>query len=393
MAANQDHPQPEEQGKDNNSSTKAALKPDLSGLQSLQDHMEEIANFKDTQISDTNIAPTLEAFARFRITDTSSIPPPIPVITINGEIISTEGNLTTISGAAKSGKSALTSFIIAGAIVKSSSEITDGLHGLTVEPNTEDKAIIHIDTEQALHKHQHNLRTILRRAAQSTCPDYLLSYNIRELDINQYQSCTEGICQAASEKFEGIHLIIIDGIADFIRDVNDPDASNAIVKFFEGLAVRYACPIIVIVHTNPGSDKERGHLGSQCQRKSESVIQVKSEGDVSYIEPKFLRMAGKGDIPQLQFTYSKEKGYHVDAGVKQTQQTNKDSERVEDILNICKQIFSGQKSYTYGDAIEKIMAATKKKNRTAKDIFKEARAHGFIEEGGDSNWRLSTGAN
>lgn len=257
---------------------------------------------------------TLESFDHLRITDTTDIPPPIPVVTINNEIICTECNMTTISGASKSGKSAFMGIILAGAISENGD--IDGLEYLEVTANANKKAVIHLDTEQARHKHQSNLRTIIKRANYNSCPDHFLSYNIRALDITKYEAMTMSICDTAKAAFGGVHLIVIDGIADYIADVNDTLTANAIVKFFEDLAIKFNCPIITIVHTNPGSDKERGHLGSQCQRKSESLLAIRNEGDISFMEPKLLRMAGKGDVPVLQFAYSKEKGYHIGLGIK-----------------------------------------------------------------------------
>lgn len=272
----------------------------------------------------------LADYEQYRITESTPIKEPVPVIRINGETISTESNITTISGASKSGKSAFTGWLIAGAISKDGI-INDPLDGLTVTPNQHGKAIIHIDTEQARHKQQHNIKSILRRTGFDGCPDYFLSYNIRQLDINEYAEVTTGICKAAEAEFGGIHLMVIDGIADYISDVNDPIQSNAIVKFFEDLTMKYSTPIVVIVHTNPGSDKERGHLGSQIQRKSESVLTIKCEGDISYLDPKLLREAGKSNIPLLQFKYDKEKGYHVPCGVRSADQQNRDAERIEKI--------------------------------------------------------------
>ena len=329
--------------------------------------------------------PRIQAYEIYRITDTTDIPPPIPVITIVGEIISTEGNITTISGASKSGKSALTSIFVAGAI--SESGIVDGINGIAVEPNHNGKAVIHIDTEQARHRQQSNVKSILRRANLKSCPEYYLSYNIRELNLDQYSSLTDEIFAAANNDFNGIHLVVIDGIADYINDVNDGEDSNAIVKFFEGLAVKYSAPIITIVHTNPGSDKERGHLGSQLQRKSESVIAVKIDGDISYIEPKFLRMAGKGVIPQLSFKYDKEKGYHVDNGVMEDSVEKKENARIVVITEICHSVFSAQTSLSYKDSIEAIMKKSGKGQVTAKGYFKEMNVHEMIIKGADNNWR------
>ncbi|MBL0097248.1 MAG: hypothetical protein IPP46_12735 [Bacteroidetes bacterium] len=54
----------------------------------------------------------------------------------------------------------------------------------------------------------------------------LSSYNIRAMEVNEYMSFTDGLCRAASTAYSGIHLIVIDGIADFIYDVNDSEQSK-----------------------------------------------------------------------------------------------------------------------------------------------------------------------
>lgn len=347
---------------------------------------------KDTIFAEINSNPetiikhNLEEFESLRITDVTDIPQPIPVVTINNEIICTECNLTTISGASKSGKSAFTSIIMAGAISMNGN--IDGLDCLEVKPNEYKKAVIHFDTEQARHKHQSNLKSVLKRANLDACPDYFLSYNIRALEITTYQETTLKICDVANDTFGGVHLIVVDGIADYIKDVNDTLTANAIVKFFEDLAIKFNCPIITIVHTNPNSDKERGHLGSQCQRKSESVLAVKTEGDMSYIEAKLLRMAAKGDIPNLQFAYNKDKGYHVGCGIKRPSDEVKKESRMNYLKETAIKVFGGQKSYKYGDAVKEIKEETGKSDAPSKTILKEMGENNLTEKGSDGYYRL-----
>lgn len=68
---------------------------------------------------------------------------------------------------------------------------------------------------------------------------------------------------------------------------------------------------MTVLHFNPGSEKERGHLGSQLQRKSESVLSVTKQPETqeSRIQGRFLRNAG--EIPEITFQYDKVRGYHV----------------------------------------------------------------------------------
>lgn len=330
---------------------------------------------------------TLQKYAHLRIDESSDIPAPVPVVRIAGEIISTEGNITAIAGSPKSGKSAFCYVIIAGAI---SQTMYDGLEDLEVAVNTHRKGVVWIDTEQSRYKHQLNHKSILKRCELRKSPEYFLGYNIRALKISEYKEVTTAILDAAFRKFGGLHLVLIDGIADFIADVNDMETSNEIVKFFEELAVKYSTTILTVIHLNPNSDKERGNLGSQLQRKVESLLHVKVVDDVCTLEPKFLRMAGKGNIPLIQFMYDREKGYHTYCGVKSKEhQSEKDIKRIQEIFRICKEAFIPPTAYGYTDAVDKIMQCSKKQIATAKSMFTEMKIHNMITQGEDGNWRLN----
>lgn len=332
----------------------------------------------------------LDKYEHLRITDSTPIPDPEPIIKINGEIIAASEDIFTISGASKSGKSAFVSMLISAAISETG-RISDGLEGVEVLFNADKNAVIHFDTEQARHKHQRNLKTILKRADFTNCPDYYLSYNIRQLDINHYADITTGICQAAKSRFKGIHSIWIDGGADYIADVNDPERSNAAIKYFEELAIYYRTAVFIIVHTNPGSDKERGHFGSQCQRKSGGIIMVKAEGDISLIEPKILRYAGKADIPQLLFKYDKSKGYHIGIGVNELNDPDKKAKsKILEVWKVCEKLFSGQRSLSREKAISQIMVKKACQERTAAGIFAHMTAAEMIIKGEDNNYRINT---
>jgi hypothetical protein len=344
--------------------------------------MEEIT-FQE--FGSTTVGKSLSDFDHLRITHSTNIPPPIPIITIAGEEISTAANITTVSGGSKAGKSAFTGIVIAGAI--STDGCIDGLEGVEVLPNTNKHAVIHIDTEQARHKQQKNIRTILKRCGLTETPDYFLSYNIRKVEVNAALQLTKDICEASCQKFGGIHLIVIDGIADFIYDPNDTVSSFAIVKDFMDIAEEYNTTVLTVVHTNPQGGKERGNLGSQLQRKSEGVIKIEKEGDLSYITTKFLRGASESSIPEIQYTYDRDKGYHVGCGYRVA--PKKVSGRVVKITDACNKVFNGLNSYTYAEAIMEIMKAESKSDRTAVTYFKEMRAHELIVQGEDGRWRQS----
>lgn len=328
---------------------------------------------------------TLEDFNQWRITKEKDIPQPEPTITIGGAAIASPGNITGISAAAKAGKTAFTGVLLAGAISQSG-EI-DGFNDVEVIPNKQGRAVIHFDTEQSEADQQYLVNTILRRAKIESTPEFYRSYNIRQLNIENYKEVTDDICQLSCEAFDGVHLIVIDGGADYITSVNDETAAYNIVQYYTHLSIRYNCPVIIIVHLNPGSDKERGHFGSEVQRKCYGLLTVTKEGDISTVQPKIMRKAGNGEIPLVHFTYSKEHGYHVqiDAPDKAEAKAFKEMERLK---TIAEKIFTPPASFRFTEAISKIMKLTSRGHSTAKTMLNNMTGFGFIEQGEDKNYRL-----
>jgi hypothetical protein len=98
-------------------------------------------------------------------------------------------------------------------------------------------------------------------------------------------------------------IVVIDGIADLQRNTNDLEESDALVAELMALSTRAGTHIICVLHTNPGSDKARGHLGSSLQRKAESVLFVHRDGDCSIVEPQFCR---NEPFERFAFTISEE---------------------------------------------------------------------------------------
>lgn len=332
---------------------------------------------------------TLDDFLHLRITTENEYPNHEPVIKWSGAGIAAAGNITAISAQAKAGKTAFTGVLLAGAI--SDMGLYDGFNSIEVLPNTEGKAVIHFDSEQSEYDQQYHVRTILKRNDIENTPDYLLSYNIRQLTVTDYQPTTDAICEAASHQFGGIHLIVIDGGADYITSVNDEEQAYKIVEYFTHLAIRYDCPVIVVVHLNPNSDKERGHLGSQLQRKCYGLVSIKKDGDTSVAEPKIMRKAGLSDLQPIYYQYNKEKGYHSEVNP-----PDKEKEKAEKqynyLLSIASDVF-GINSFGHDEAVRAIMKHEKKSESTCKTYLKNMHAWEIINKGDDGRYRKNTNNN
>ena len=73
---------------------------------------------------------------------------------------------------------------------------------------------------------------------------------------------------------ENVGLLIIDGIADLVSDVNDLEQSNLCVQKLMEWTAKFNCHIMTVIHSNAGTSKPTGHLGSFLEKKAETQIEL-----------------------------------------------------------------------------------------------------------------------
>lgn len=329
----------------------------------------------------------LSDFDSLLVTAEKDIPQDEIIIEIAGAKFASQNNISAISAAPKGAKTAVMNSMVAGSI--SCNGAVSGFPDIQVRPNDERKAVIVFDTEQSMADQQHNVKTILKRAGLHNTPEYLRCYNITSLNLEDYQPKTNLICELNAEKFRGIHSIYIDGGADFIASVNDEEQSSGIVKFYRQLSINYQCPVVIIVHQNPGSEKERGHFGSELQRKIYGLLSIEKKGDIFSINGKMLRRSGNNDVPVINFQYCKEQGYHVQVDA-QDQEAAKDAARRQKLEDTAKQVFKPFAAYKEIEAYEAIMKCTNKGKTTAKNMLYDMKGFGYLEQGPDKLYRVIT---
>ena len=206
------------------------------------------------------------------------IPEPIPVLSRYGSIIASEGNISAVVGAAKSKKTFLCTALV-GAMLR-----TNGTASFGITPKQ--SLVLWVDTEQAASHVQRVIKRIHRMAgvAEDEPCDMLKTLTLREIEPNQrFDVLRDAIA------YYRPRLVVVDGISDLMYNSNCIEESDAVVGEFMALSTEYNCHIMSVLHTNPNSDKARGHIGSTLQRKVETMIYVRKVGERSVVEPQFCR--------------------------------------------------------------------------------------------------------
>ncbi len=287
-------------------------------------------------------------------------PPPLrPVYTLLDVPICTPGNLTTFVAAAKAGKTAVLGAMIA-AVLKAPATEADTL-GFWSE-NPEGKAVLHFDTEQSIEDHWHVVRRAMRRARVETLPPWIFSYCLTGFNALRAQAAVRVATLAALQECGGVHSVLVDGYADLVADVNDASECNAFVSRLHDCAIEWDCPIVGVLHFNPGTEKGRGHLGSQLERKSETNIRLDKEEGVTELWSEKQRRApilkGKGPL----FAWNDDSQMHVSV---EAGQTARQAEEIRLERRKVEEVFAGHPSMRYSDLVSTVKSTLTVSDRTA----------------------------
>ena len=220
-------------------------------------------------------ATYIDVAAKFRkslVDFTKPAPEPKFLLEINGVPMMPAGGLTAITGQAKQGKTQLLAAITA--------TLMSGRPFGSMRRLNAPCRILWCDTEQPLY-HLHT--TIGRVYAQAgiTPGEPSDRHGLHVLNLRPYD---------ADERIEIIRyavealrpdVVIIDGLRDLVHDFNDVAESGKAINWLMSAPDEYpGIYIFCVLHTNPGSDKMRGHLGTELTNKFTDTLIVKKENGV-----------------------------------------------------------------------------------------------------------------
>jgi len=180
--------------------------------------------------------------------------------------IGSYGNFSFIHSPPKTKKTFFVS-LLASAYLGGSNHFAGDIKG-----HREGKGVIHIDTEQGKWHCQRVFKRTLDMSGLKENKDYH-PFSLRTIG---YQDRIKFINYCLAHKFDDIGLLIIDGVADLVSDVNNLQECNLIVQKIMEWSTTYNCHIALVIHSNFGTDKATGHLGSLLEKKTECQIQLEA---------------------------------------------------------------------------------------------------------------------
>ena len=308
------------------------------------------------------------------------------IVAVNGVPLGTQDNLLCITGGEGTGKSNYVAAILTGTLGTERLPAERTL-GLEITPNPNGLAVLHYDTEQSEAQLHKNLGKTLQRASLKNVPKFYHSLYLAPLSRKDRLKLIRESMDLFYHKHGGIHLVVIDGIADLIRSANDETESIAIVDELYRLAGIYNTCIICVLHFVPNGIKLRGHIGSELQRKAAGILSIEKDDNPEYSVVKALKVRDGSplDVPMMLFGWDKAEDMHVYRGEKSKE--DKEKRKTDELIAVVKEAFRNSFKLTYQELCEVLMREMEIKDRTAKKYIAYMKEQRILAQDTNGNYQ------
>jgi predicted ATP-dependent serine protease len=229
-----------------------------------------------------------EIRCKYKIDVTELIPPPPIAWSLTNTkkegiaILGTLGNFSLIIGKAKSRKSFFVNIAVSSALGKDLI-LNRFKSNLPIDKNE----VVYFDTEQGKYHVQRAVKRICTQINVNE-PKNLHTYYLRSLTPRERLRFIENEIYSNNK----IGFVVIDGIKDLVTSINDEEQATTVVCKLLKWTEERNIHIVTVLHQNKSDTNARGHIGTECINKAETVLSVtkaETNNDISIVEPQQCR--------------------------------------------------------------------------------------------------------
>ena len=220
----------------------------------------------------TVLSPQMLLLEQLRITPEKELPKMEFLFRLFGKPCFPRRELVAITGKAKSGKTYVTSMLMAEGVASPQPPPTGG--GVLMRAGDTPLRVVWYDTEQSDESTQDILRNRIMKMA-TNLPSRtggvgggLDIFNVRCVDWRQRRA----LLREAVVRY-GPDLVIVDGIRDLVNDINDGVLAQEVMEELLQLATSRECCIVCVLHQNKSGEDHnlRGWIGTELMNKAFEV--------------------------------------------------------------------------------------------------------------------------
>jgi len=197
------------------------------------------------------------------------------LITMDGDPIIRRGTINIIQGKSGSHKSRFAE-TICSMLIRTNPDFALSLGFEKVE--NEDVIVCYVDTERnKKEEFPMAIQSIMLNAGferNAHIPNFRYT-SLKDIERGNRLHATQLFIEDTRRKNPTVQLfVILDVATDCVYDFNDPVESMALFDYLGKITEDHGATILLTIHENPGSDKARGHIGTEGVNKSATVFQI-----------------------------------------------------------------------------------------------------------------------
>ena len=242
----------------------------------------------------------LEQLQKLNVTLSNQYKEMNPVIRIGEAVFAVNGDISFTSGLPKAGKSTITRFMIATALMP---YIPPDYDTLSIRAEyCQGRKVIYLDTEQNPCDTKKMISSILDIAGLTEQPENFIALNLRECSHAENMDYLKSLFH----HYNDAYLWIIDGVTDFLPSANDETAGNELIRYLMKMSSLCDTCIVCLIHENSGNGngKMRGHIGSEAARKCQGAISIPHEDDKKVHSIKSTYFRGSKKIEPIYWPFN-----------------------------------------------------------------------------------------
>lgn len=310
------------------------------------------------------------------------------------------GGIQFITGHQKNGKTFLMAQLMAAILNNGGERPKEYIPGLSFNEELRDEfpnpTVLYVDTEQE----KENTAKVAKRVhwlcgwPMDEANDRFHILWLRAEDSNEIRWQK---VRTAIAKYNPL-AVFVDGIRDMLGDFNDLKESASLINQCMTITTYKHCTFWSVLHENPGTDKMRGHLGTEAANKASDVIRVTKKKDAGSVIFDVEQVAARGrDIEAWQFVVTDDAGRLgvpkiVNSGMVLTPSSNSESIRTVDwerLVNACAHELGDAKSLSKNKLEKELKSTCNFGTTKIRAFINKAIELGVLIERPGSTWGFS----
>lgn len=153
--------------------------------------------------------------------------------------------------------------------------------------------VCYIDTERNLREELPFALQSIKRKAGFGLKDHPADFrftSIKDVDRADRLRAIEAYLIEVRQQTATHLFVLLDVVTDCVSSFNDDEQAMKLFDFIGNLCDRHDATFLLVIHQNPGTEKARGHTGTEAANKASTVLQIGFEQDGQGKESELIRL-------------------------------------------------------------------------------------------------------